>query len=203
MTEQTKEGVYSLDSLPADFTPNKQKEFKPLEAGMYQVEVKNLEIKRKPEMYIEEGKNPYNVNASLVVIEKGENYGRYVWDNLSPAVYPTSKKGPSKLYKLITAVLGHSLDSQQSSAYQSSESFAKNLKELIGKQLIVMVDRSQSETGKIRNKVLSYTTVKNQLNAYVEPTKDNTPVQPSLTDEDRVKLDDILKQDIDPNDLTD
>ena len=180
--------VFSPETLPTDFTASSgSKSFEPLSDGVYQTEVLDVVIKEKPVQYQEENKNKYQVSITLAVLEQGDNYGRRLWDNASPMVYPNSKKGSSKLYKFITAVIGSQMDDDACRGYTTDpKAFYKNLRELIGSQVMVTVEVTTTETGKKRNKVLSYFTPKAKLEKY----NDESPVSDSqkLSDEENAKI---------------
>lgn len=180
--------VFSPETLPFDFTAGSgNKTFEPLPDGVYQTQVLDIVIKEKPVQYQEEGKNKYQVSITLVVIEQTDNYGRRLWDNTSPMVYPNSKKGSSKLYKFITAVMGVQMDNDACNGYTADpKAFYNNLRELIGKQVMVTVELTTTETGKKRNKVLSYFTPKAPLEKYNEESP--VPDSQKLSDEENAKI---------------
>lgn len=168
--------VFDVNNLPEDFTVNTSQTvtYDPIKAGMYQVQVLDIVIKENP-FYKPDAKKPedrgnkYQISATLVVLKEGENYGRRIWDNLAPVVKPTGKKGATKAYKFITAVLGTELDWDGCASFAPSpKEFYENLLTLKGKQLLVTVEVSTSEAGKKRNKIVSYLPVDAMLPPFDE-----------------------------------
>lgn len=173
--------VYDLDNLPEDFTvDSSQQTFEPLKPGAYQVEVSEVVLKDnifyKP--LNDQGKpsNPatkYTIAVTMIVLDEGDDYGRRVWDNFSPIVKPTGKKGASKAYKFITSVLQTELNWDECAGFAPTPvKFFENMKSLEKKQVSVMLEVSTSETGVKRSKVVSYFPTKKALPPYEVPTEE-------------------------------
>lgn len=175
--EETKEQTksFDLDSLPKDFSVNtgQTTTFEPLKAGMYQVEVYNVEIKEspfyKPDAEPAKRGNKYQVSTTFVVLKEGENYGRRFWDNASPSIKPEGKRGATKLYKMVTAILDTAMTWDACASFApDNQKFGENLTALIGKQVSVAVEIAVSEAGKARNKIVSYFPVETEMPKFVE-----------------------------------
>lgn len=167
---------FDLDSLPTDFSVNTGQSivYEPLKAGVYQVEILKVEIKEnffyKPnEKDPSKRGNKYQVSPTFVVLNPGENYGRRLWDNMAPVIKPSGKRGATKLYKMVTSALNSEMSWDDCEGFASDNTkFAENLKGLIGKQLQVTVEVATSESGKKRNKIISYFPVDTNLPKFDE-----------------------------------
>ena len=166
------------EDLPSDMevATKQSKVFEPLPADIYQVEVLSLVVKENPfwKPKDDDGNdtNPvskYQLNQTLVIIEEGKNYGRRVWDNMAPVVKPSGKKGASKAYKFITAILETELTWEECEGFAPNpQVFYKNMKELVGRQVRVSLETKITESNKKKNIVASYLPVKAQLPSFDE-----------------------------------
>lgn len=167
------ENVYDFNSLPTDFEVfSTQMEFEPLPADTYQVEILKVEIKDNP-FYKPDAKDgktgfKYQISTTLAVIDDGEFYGRRLWKNFTPVMKPTSKKGPTLLYKFITAVLNTPMNWDDCASYTAQDKFGKNVMELKNKQLRVGVEIVEKDGGSKKNAVNSFFAVKKELPPFDE-----------------------------------
>jgi len=168
--EKSESKGYDLDHLPDDFKGDatEKKVYPPLPADVYQVEILAIEIKDNifydPTDPKSDPVDKYTTSVTLVVIEDGKFYGRQLWDNFSSRVKPTGKKGPTKTYKFVTAVLDSAMDWTACEGFVSE--FGKNMKNFIGKQLRITVEVGAKEDGTPKNKIASYMVVKSELPAF-------------------------------------
>lgn len=153
------------DNLPEDFdVSSKNATYAPLPADTYQVEI--LEIGVKENFFYRpdapEGKkgHKYSISATLVIIEEGDHYGRRLWREFTPVMKPTGKKGPTLLYKFVSAVLNTNMDFEQCEAYVSN---LKNFGKLKGKQFRAGVEVTKKQNGDEKNAVNSFYPSKKDL----------------------------------------
>lgn len=174
--DSKKDKTFDPENLPSDFnvSATQSKDYEPLKAGMYQVEVFDIVVKenffyRPNETDPSKRGNKYQISTTFVVLKDGENYGRRFWDNMAPVIHPTGKKGATKAYKLITAILGAEMTWDECASFAPDpKKFYENLKTLVGKQIMVTVEIATSEAGKKRNKVVSYFTAETTMPKFDE-----------------------------------
>lgn len=163
------ESIYDVNSLPDNFDEaTKPQSFTPLPEGMYQVQVLSVVIKDNPFYKVpEEGElpngNPYQVSAQLAVLDNEELYGRRLFDNFTPILKNTGKKGPTKLYKFVSACLKSTISQEECDVFSTKGEFYPNLKTLEGKQVSIAIETTPNQMGKLKNKVVAYYVTKSDL----------------------------------------
>lgn len=165
-SQENSQAVEPLDrnNLPGDFqAQSKGKPYEPLKAGTYQVQVMAAEVIPnsfyKPDEKDPSKKGqPYQIRTKYTVLKAGDNYGHELQDFMPTFISPSGKKGPSKTYKFVTAVLGSDMDQEACDSFVADgrAEFMDNLDTLVGKQLIIVVEVSAREDGSKKNKVASY-----------------------------------------------
>lgn len=165
--------VFDIDNLPDDVEVYTQKpeEFKPLDTGeIYQVYVDKVELKLnnfyKPEEEDPKKRgNKYQLNIEMTVLNDGEYLGRKIWDNTSLSLKPDGKKGPSKLFKIVSRCLGTEMDWDECAAFApDAKTLLRNLNEVcVGKQLRVSIENKQSSTGKIHSRPVVYSMIRKEM----------------------------------------
>lgn len=108
----------------------------------------------------------YQFSFEFAILDDGEFYGRRLWDNTGTAFKPDSKKGATKLYRLVTTALQTDMDWDACAKFNPDpQTFVRNLQsEVVGKQLKVGIENSVSKTnGKTYSKIRIYNRVKKLL----------------------------------------
>lgn len=170
MTDDT---VFTTENIPddAEFF-NKKPEFKPIDpAEIYQVQIVKIELKTNS-FYREKETDPskqgskYQFSFEFAILNDGEFRGRRLWDNTGLAFKPESKKGPTKLFKIVVAALNKVMTWDDVSVFAPDlKTFYQNLlKDILNKQVRVGVENVMSpETNKIKTKIRVYNPVKEEL----------------------------------------
>jgi hypothetical protein len=204
--------VYDIDNIPEDaevFT-GKSRAFEPIDASeMYQVELQKIELKDnvfyKPDAKkVEEKGSKYQFSFEFAIINEGPFYGRRIWDTTSLAFKPTTKRGPTKLYKIVMAAINQSYTWEQCQDFcPDTRTFYKNLKEqLFVKQLKISIENiTNPETQKVRSKVVAYYPVKSELPSF-DPEKVKAMME-DFPDKEEVKKPEkkSVTKDVSPDDL--
>lgn len=176
MDNQVEDKVFDLDNIPEDaelFT--KQQEFEPIDPSeMYQVELLKVELRENP-FYKPDAKKPqdqgskYQFSFEYAILDDGDFYGRRIWDTTSLAFKPDGKRGATKLYKIVMAMMKLNLDWEECAEFAPNlKTFYKNLLDnIVGKQVRVAIEnKTNPETKKTRSKIVSYYEVKKDLDAF-------------------------------------
>lgn len=172
MAEITQPEMFDLDHLPEDFkagTMGSGVTYKPIEPSeMYQVEIVKIGIKANKyyDMLPKEQQTPdrkYNVSVEFAILNDGEFYGRRLWQDCSPKVYPARDQyQATTLYKIINAVFDSFMDKVACESF--SAELSENLKTLVGKQVKVAIENIVNpETNKTRSKIKTFYPVKKQM----------------------------------------
>lgn len=170
--------VFDLNNIPEDaevFT-SQSKNFEPIDPSeMYQVEVLKVQLKENP-FYKPDEKDPdkmqvkYNFSFEYVIIdEESEFYGRRIWDTTSLAFKPETKRGATKLYKIINMALKRKMTWDECAEYapDTRTLYEHLLNDVIGKQLRVAIENKENpDTKKTRTKIASYSEAKKDLPAF-------------------------------------
>jgi hypothetical protein len=166
--------TFTADNLPEDFNVNSAqvKEFDPIDATeTYTVEVIKAEVRSNP-YYRPDEKDPakqgskYQFSFEFAILDDGEFYGRRLWDTTGTAFKPDSKKGATKLYRIVMAAMQTAMDWDACASFNpDTVTFVKNLQtEVVGKQLKVGLENTVSKTnGKTYSKIRVYNPIKKAL----------------------------------------
>lgn len=161
----TKEKLNGND-MPLDerFSMPKQemKSYDPLPAGVYQVELTDIEMKDGTDF---QGNPAQNLSFTFVVIEDGENYGRKLWANASRKFVGGTK--PSNLYKITTGILNKQFTKEECASSDEWLTFIF-LNDLLGKQNLLAVSQKDKQTGGKKNVIDSILPAKSLLPAYAK-----------------------------------
>lgn len=168
MSDNTQNEVFDVNNIPDDASvdTSPKKEFEPLEDGMYQVQVLEIELKQnyfwKPDK--PEDGDKYVFSFTFVILNE-EDRGRRIWDTFGLYFKPDGSRGPTKLYKVITKTLGMDMswDDCQAFSPDLKTLYQNVLSEVKGKQLQVVVETTKKAEGKHRTKIVSYMSTKSQL----------------------------------------
>ena len=166
--------TFNADNLPEDFnvSSTQVKEFAPIDpTETYTVEVIKAEVRSNP-YYRPDEKDPtkqgskYQFSFEFAILDDGEYYGRRIWDTTGTAFKPDSKKGATKLYRIVMAAMQTSMDWDACASFNpDTVTFVKNLQEqVVGKQLKVGIENTVSKTnGKTYSKIRVYNPIKKAL----------------------------------------
>ena len=155
-----------IESVDLIVPESKGTNFKPLETGMYQVQVFDIKEKMKA---------PYNApldaektvpfyEFEFVVLDEGDNRGRRLWKDVKPLAPVPSQAGrrPSKMWEIVSAVEKHPLTKDEGKGYNKDRVNA-----LIGKQLIVFViQKPPKPDGRIYNDIQAFSGAKADMKLY-------------------------------------
>lgn len=166
--------TFNADNLPDDFNVNsiQVKDFAPIDpTETYTVEVIKVEVRLSPYFRPDETDpmkkgSKYQFSFEFAILDDGKFYGRRIWDNTGLAFKPDSKKGATKLYRIIMAAMQVSMDWDACATFNpDTQTFVKNLqKEVVGKQLKVGIENTVSKAnGKTYSKIRVYNPVKKLL----------------------------------------
>lgn len=125
-------------------------EFPVLEAGTYQVVIKDISDYEGKNYNTGEPENQYVFDLQ-VVSEENQGHNLKVWTSTKYSGAKPGKK-ESKLYSITTKAMGKSVPADE-----------LHLSSLIGKQIQVIVDKYENADGQDRNKVLNFLSVKKDL----------------------------------------
>jgi hypothetical protein len=197
------EKTYDLDSIPedAEMFINQPKEFEPLDPGeIYQVQVNKIELRdnmfyRPNEEDASKRGVKYNLSFEFVILDLEEKvFGRRIWDTTSLAFKPETKRGPTKLYKIVMAALKKNMDWDECAEFASStRTFLENLqKEVMGKQLRVGIEnKTNPDTKKTRSKVVTYSPIKKEMTKWEPRTETDGEKKNVEPPKETVETDDI------------
>lgn len=190
----TDDKTYTLENLPADAEVfvSQPKEFEPLDpAETYQVQINKIELKDNP-FYKPNEEDPskkgvkYQLSFEFVVLDLDEKaFGRRIWDTTSLAFKPETKKGPTKLYKIVMAALKQNMNWDECAAFAPTTlMFMQNLQEqVLGKQIRVAIEnRTNPDTKKTRSKVVTYSPIKKELPKWEPKEKNNVEQEAPKTE---------------------
>jgi hypothetical protein len=174
--------IYNADNLPTDaeIWTGADKEFDPIDpTEMYTVEVTKAQLIDN-KFYKPDEEDPtkkgskYQFSFEYVIIDKGEFYGRRLWDYSGLAFKPNGKRGATKLYKIIMAAIKKDINLEECQDFAPDlQTFVTNLEELVvGQQIKVGIENTTNpDTGKIRTKISTYNKTKKTLPKYNPETK--------------------------------
>lgn len=151
-------------SLPENFKlkiPEK-KDFELLPDDTYQVAITKLELKEGQPVYESKtGEVEDRVEFEFTIVEDGPYKGRKLWKNVSTTMSAGSTGySPSGLYKLFCAVNRFSLSDEEAKSVE-----AKDINEMLGKELRLVVKQEKSRKGNTKNKIKDVLPLKNALPA--------------------------------------
>ena len=169
-----KRKIFNADNLPDDFnvSSTQVKEFTPIDpTETYTVEVIKAEVRSNPyyrpdEKDIAKQGQKYQFSFEFAILDDGEYYGRRLWDTTGTAFKPDSKKGATKLYRIVMAAMQTSMNWDDCASFNpDTATFVKNLQtEVVGKQLKVGIENIVSKTnGKTYSKIRVYNPIKKAL----------------------------------------
>ncbi len=172
--------------IPEDFggltTAKNKKVYDLLPADVYQVRITGLEL-RKEKVYQQPGLEEDKINFEFTINEEGQYKGRKLWQSMRPNMTAGFAGGqPSWLYKLFCAVNNISLTDDE-----ASNITAKNINELLNKEVRVVVKQKTSQTGNQRNNIVDFMPLKQGAASSVDAAQ--TP--PSASIEEAINVDDI------------
>lgn len=166
----TTDKVFDVNNLPADFNVSSTQtaDFEPIDPGeIYTVEVRKAELREnkffKPEETDRSKRGEkYQFNFELAILNDGDYYGRRLWVSTGTSFKPEGKKGPTKLYKMVTSAMGVDMGWDEVNSFNPDPAtFVSNLqKEVVGHQLKVAIENSVKTDGKTVSKVTSFNKVK-------------------------------------------
>lgn len=173
--------VYSVvDDLPEDAELiTKSKDFDPIDpSNIYQVEVLSVQLRDnifyKPDAKENKDKgSKYQFSFEFAILDEGTFYGRRIWDTTSLVFKPDGRRGPTKLYKIVTAALKTAQDVEKFAP--DLKTFYKNLVDQVeGAQLKVAIENVPTESGKVRTKIVTYNSAKEDLTKFDQEKANKT-----------------------------
>jgi len=175
-------------------TVPEKKEFAPLPANIYQVQISDITEKLKRKWGAPQDSEPTEeyLTFEFVILNEGEYRGRKLWKDVRP-VPPTPSEGsgfkPSWMWRIVSAVEGHPLTFEQGVAFGPEQVNA-----LIGRQLRLIVNQTpKNAQGKAYNNITDVLPVE----AEMEPLlADNLQSEGIETEELPV-----IQQEVNPDDL--
>lgn len=159
--------------LPAGYKAQKAErpDYDPIPEGIYQVEIAEINEKQKPKF-----RNPEETETVLdfefVILDEGEAKARRLWKNVRPYVVGGDK--PSHLFTIFTKALHRP-------ELTEDEAAELEVGTLIGKQVMVMVDRKPGKDGKVYNNITAFSPAKTTL----DPVEKSEPRPKPKATEDR------------------
>lgn len=157
------------------------KEWPLIPADVYQTEITKIEEKIEPNKFKNYETDPDEVkriNFEFTIIEEGPHYGRRVWQKMAPVKpYPPTAKGKETwLYRLASAMAGHSITRGEADKFGVAD-----VNGYLSKQIRVTVKHSvPNAQGKQYANVDSFLPAKVQLPPFDEAKvpKENQPAEP-------------------------
>ena len=152
------------------------KEFPPMPEDVYQVELLDISVeeratydtRNKPDSEKEFEKV---FNFQFVVLDHRELRGRNIWANFVPVYLYVSKKGPNKLYQIVSAYLRHEPTPEDEAKLDS-----KFLNSLVGKQCRVFVETKTSGDKKFNN-IVKFMRIDSELTPLTTEEKEKAKVK--------------------------
>lgn len=172
--------TFTADNLPDDFNVSSTKnvDFEPIDPSeTYTVQVIKAEIREnvfyKPDEkdFSKKGEK-YQFSFEFAILDDNEYYGRRLWDTTGTSFKPEGKRGPTKLFKIVTCAMRVEMGWNEVNSFNpDTKTFVLNLqKEVVGKQLKVAIENVPKKDGKLRSKITTYNRVKKELKAF-DPEK--------------------------------
>lgn len=151
-----------------NYSMSSGKSFEPLPEDKYTVEVFDAETYMGTKYRSTE--EELRVKFTFVILDEDKTMtedgaevpvrGRRLWARTTTKFSQPGSSKPTKLTKLVAAVIGHEPTQEEADSFDE--------KTLIGKQLCVMVDAKPGEDGTIWNNVLSFSKATKQLPKFDE-----------------------------------
>lgn len=134
-----------------------KKEFTPLPEDTYQVQIADITDKTKPNF---EGEMATYLDFEFVILDQAYR-GRRIWKDVRPLVVGPRAKKASWLYLIVEKALG-------ADAAQAVEKDEKSLdlKQLIGKQIRIVVNQTQGRNGNTYNNIVQFLVVNEHLDPF-------------------------------------
>lgn len=162
------------------FEKIEKKEFEPIPANVYPVQVMDIKEKMKAPWGSPAGSPETELNLTFEFgVLEGKYKGRKLWKDVRPVtpVPPDSGMKSSWLYRIVSAVYGHYLTLNEGIDFGPNE-----LNSLIGRQLRIIVNQTPPNAkGKSYNNITEVLTIEGEL----EPlTADNVQTEGIVTGDD-------------------
>ncbi len=150
--------------------PTNKTDFELLPDDVYQVEVSKLELKvDQPKYKSTEVEDKFGF--VFTVVEEGKFKSRKLWLDVRTYVSPGyNGKSPSWLYRIFCAVMDTKLDEQSARSVG-----IKDLNDLVGKQLRLVVKQQPNSQGVMKNKIVDVMPLKGaavDFNTAMAPDED-------------------------------
>lgn len=175
MDENTSNKSFGLDDIPEDAKVyTSENSFEPVEEDTYQAILDKAELKQN--IFYKEGApgSKYQFSFTFKILNN-DHEGRLVWENAGLSLKPMTNKGPTKLYKLVTKILGNEMSWEECGEFAPDVRtlYQNILTKLVGRQIVITTENVPTKTGKVRTKIVAYKTPKQDLDV---PTEDgDTP----------------------------
>lgn len=149
-----------LNESDFKFPQQESKTFDPMPAGVYQVELTDIEERDGLDF---NGNPAKQMVFTFTVLDEGEHYGRKLWRQGTKKFSGGTK--PSNLFTILSGVCGKTFTKEECD--KSHEWLTAGfLNSLVGKQNLVAVSQKAKQTGGMRNVIDSIMPVKQDLPAY-------------------------------------
>jgi len=141
-------------STSVQFQKVEKKEYEPIKANIYQVQISDIREKYKAPWGSPQGSEQTELYLTFefLILNQGEYFGRKLWKDVRPvAPVPSedAKFKPSWLWRIISAVIGHPLSFSEGVNWG-----VQDTNNLIGRQLRLIVNQTpKNAQGKSYNNI--------------------------------------------------
>lgn len=158
-----------------------RKEFAPLPANIYQVQISDITEKLKRKWGAPQDSEPTEeyLTFEFVILNEGEYKGRKLWKDVRP-VPPTPSEGnsfkPSWMWRIVSAIEGHPLTFEQGAAFGPEQ-----INGLIGRQLRLIVNQTpKNAQGKSYNNITEVLPVEGEMTPLLADNEQSEGIKPTL-----------------------
>lgn len=156
-------------------------EYELLPEDTYQVQITKLDLKTDQTIY-QSTEVEDKFAFEFTIVEEGEYKGRKLWLDVRTIMSAGWTGGsPSWLYKIFCAVNAIQLTDEEAKSVT-----AKNVNEMLGKQLRLIVKQKPNQKGIIKNKIVDVMALKGAAIGWEEPVVDHSSIE-----EEDINVDDI------------
>lgn len=172
-------------SQAVKFEKMEKKEFEPIPASVYQVQITEIKEKLKAPWGSPQGTEATELYLTFeFAVMDGKFKGRKLWKDVRPVAPtpPSSGLKPSWLYRIASATIGHWLDTAEGINFGPQETNA-----LIGRQLRIVVNQTPPKDGKSYNNITDVLPVEKELEPLIADniqSEGETPIDTGVGEND-------------------